>query len=183
MMRFPTEKLIVRLRRQFFLGLALFWMGFGSLIAVAAGPLEAWNGEPAPPLVLNDVRGVSHDLARYRGKVVLVNFWATWCEPCRHEMPSIERLREKLSGKPFAVFAVNVDEPDARVRAFLAQTNLSLPVLMDRNKKVTRDWNVRVLPTTFVIGPDGRTRYRFVGDIDWSHGSVVGIITRLLDGG
>lgn len=183
MMRTPAVTLLTRVRHSLSFGLALSWLGFGFPVTSAAQPLQPWGGEIAPPLVLKDVRGATHDLAQYRGKVVLVNFWATWCEPCRHEMPSIERLRDKLAGKPFAVFAVNVDEPDARVRTFLAQTDLSLPVLMDRNKKVTRGWGVRVLPTTFVIGPDGRTRYHLVGDIDWSHGSVVGIITRLLDGG
>lgn len=164
-------------------GLTFAWLLLCAPFAVAAQPLEPWGEKPAPPLLLKDVSGVIHDLARHRGKVVLVNFWATWCEPCRHEMPSIERLREKLGDKPFSVFAVNVDEPDARVRSFLAQTRLTLPVLMDPNKKATRDWGVRVLPTTFVVGLDGRIRYRLVGDIDWSHGSVVGIITRLLDGG
>ena len=173
---------------------ARVWWSFGVLVAVAcplffgglavaAQPLQPGDGKPAPALILNDVQGATHDLARYRGKVVLVNFWATWCEPCRHEMPSIERLREKLAGKPFAVFAVNVDEPDARVRSFLSQTGFDLPVLMDPNKKVTRGWGVRVLPTTFLIGPDGRTRYRLVGDIDWSHDSIVGVVTQLLNGG
>jgi thiol-disulfide isomerase/thioredoxin len=156
-----------------------------SLAAYGADPEDAdAEGKQARlDFTVKDMNGASVNFASYKGKIILLNFWATWCEPCRHEMPSIERLREKLAGKPFAVFAVNVDEPDARVRTFLTQTGLSLPVLMDPNKKVTRDWKVRVLPTTFVIGPDGRTRYRLVGDIDWSHGSVVGIITRLLDGG
>lgn len=182
MMRSPALRFIAHARRIVWLVLAVSWPAFSSH-AARAQPLEPWGGELAPALVLKDLRGATHDLAKHRGRVVLVNFWATWCEPCRHEMPSIERLRDKLEGKPFSVLAVNVDEPDARVRRFLEQTALSLPVLMDQNKKVTRGWNVRVLPTTFVIGPDGRVRYRLVGDIDWSHGSIVGIITRLLDGG
>jgi thiol-disulfide isomerase/thioredoxin len=183
MMRSTALKIVARARHIFCLVLAVSWPGLSSQAAHAAQQLEPWGGERAPPLVLKDLRGATHDLAKLRGKVVLVNFWATWCEPCRHEMPSIERLRDKLEGRPFSVLAVNVDEPHARVRNFLEQTALSLPVLMDQNKKVTRGWNVRVLPTTFVIGADGRIRYRLVGDIDWSHGSIVGIITRLLDGG
>ncbi len=168
---------------RFFAAAALFWALALPGPAPGAQALQPWGGEAAPPLVLKDAQGAAHDLARYRGKVVLVNFWATWCEPCRHEMPSIQRLRDKLAGKPFAVFAVNVDEPDARVRRFLAETRLDLPVLLDPGKKVTRGWSVRVLPTTFIIGPDGRTRYRLVGDIDWSHDSVVGIVTQLINGG
>lgn len=95
----------------------------------------------------------------------------------------MQRLRERLAGKPFAVLAVNVDEPDARVRQFLAQTQLELPVLLDPGKTVTRAWSVRVLPTSFLVGPDGRARYRLVGDIDWSNETVVGIVTQLMNGG
>jgi thiol-disulfide isomerase/thioredoxin len=148
--------------------------------ARAAPALAPWGGGAAPELALRDVEGRPHNLAAYRGKVVLINFWATWCEPCRQEMPSIQRLRDRLAGKPFAVLAVNVDEPDARVRQFLKQTALDLPILMDPNKVATRGWGVRVLPVTFIVGPDGRVRYRFVGDLDWNSDTVVGVIAGLM---
>jgi thiol-disulfide isomerase/thioredoxin len=151
--------------------------------AHAAAAITPWSGGATPPLALKDVNGGAHDLARYKGKVVLINFWATWCEPCRQEMPSIQRLRDKFAGKAFAVLAINVDEPDARVRRFLEQTLLDLPVLMDPNKTATRGWGVRVMPTTFIVGPDGRIRYRSMGDMDWSTDSVVGIVSQLLNGG
>jgi peroxiredoxin len=151
--------------------------------AGAAEALTPLNREPAPALVLKDIDGAAHDLVQYRGKVVLINFWATWCEPCRHEMPSMQRLRDRLSGKSFAVLAVNVAEPDARVRRFLDETRLDLPVLLDANKTTTRAWSVRVMPTSFIVGPDGRMRYRVVGDIDWSADAVVGTISQLLGGG
>ena len=144
--------------------------------------LVPWGGQAAPALVLKDVSGAVHDLAQHRGKVVLVNFWATWCEPCREEMPSIQRLRDRLAGKPFVVLAVNVDEPDARVRRFLDETRFDLPVVMDPNKTATRAWGVRILPATFIVGPDGRTRYRLIGDLDWSTDAVVEIITKLMSG-
>jgi thiol-disulfide isomerase/thioredoxin len=133
--------------------------------------------------VLKDLHGATHDLARYRGKVVLVNFWATWCEPCRHEMPSMQRLRDKLAGKPFVVLAVNVDEPDARVRRFVEETRFNLPVVLDMNKTVTRAWKVRVMPTSYIVDTEGKLRYRVVGDIDWSTDTVIGTITQLLGGG
>lgn len=148
--------------------------------AHAAPALTSAGGELAPRLVLKDIEGREHDLAAYRGKVVLINFWATWCEPCRNEMPSIQRLRDKLTGKPFVVLAVNVDEPDARVRLFLTRTKLDLPALMDPNKTVTRGWGVRTLPATFIVGPDGRLRYRVIGDLDWSSETVVGAIAQLM---
>src|SRR5467141_2437482 len=82
----------------------------GWAVFAHAQALRPWSGGSAPPLELQDLDGAAHRLADYRGKTVLVNFWATWCAPCREEMPSIERLRRTLDGKPFAVLAVNVGE-------------------------------------------------------------------------
>ena len=151
--------------------------------AAAVSTLEPWGGGAAPALVLTDIEGRAHDLSAYRGKVVLINFWATWCEPCRQEMPSIQRLRDRLAGKPFAALAVNVDEPEARIRVFLKQTGFDLPVLLDPNKTITRSWGVRFLPVTFIVGKDGRVRYRLIGDLDWSSERVVGVISELMAGG
>jgi peroxiredoxin len=162
---------------------ALLCAMMGGAPAYAAPALTPASGAPAPALALSDIEGRAHNLAAYRGKVVLINFWATWCEPCRQEMPSIQRLRDKLSGKPFVVLAVNMDEPEARVRQFLSKTPLDLPILMDPNKVVTKQWAVRVLPVTFIIGTDGRIRYRLVGDLDWSSDTVLGVISQLIGGG
>ncbi|MGZ8211058.1 MAG: TlpA family protein disulfide reductase [Burkholderiales bacterium] len=148
--------------------------------AWASKGLTPWGGGATPVLRLVDIDGGQHDLKAQRGKVVLVNFWATWCEPCRAEMPSIQRLRDRLTGKPFTVLMVNVDEPDARVRRYLSETGIDLPVLLDRNKTATREWAVRVLPATFLVGPDGRVRYRLIGDMDWNTDQVVSIVNRLL---
>lgn len=154
-----------------------------TLTSARAASFEPWTGGGREPLVLSDLQGRSHDLSAYRGNVVLINFWATWCEPCRHEMPSIQRLRDRLSGQPFVTFAVNVDEPEARVRSFLKQTGFDLPILLDPNKNVTRSWGVRVLPVTFLIDKEGRLRYRAIGDLDWSDEKIVGIISQLIGGG
>ena len=145
-----------------------------------AAELKAVNGTPAKPLVLKTLDGAEHNLAQYRGKVVLVNFWATWCEPCRDEMPSIERLKEKFAGQPFEVLAVNVDEPESRVRAFLEKTPLQLTVVLDPGKVVTKNWSARILPASYVIGRDGRVYYSVVGETDWSLEHTVKIIDALL---
>src|SRR4051794_23566299 len=92
-----------------------------ALPAASAPALTPASGASAPPFLLKDLEGRGYDLAALRGKVVLINFWATWCEPCRQEMPSIERLTQKLGGKPFVVLAVNLDEPESRIRQFLKQ--------------------------------------------------------------
>ena len=130
--------------------------------------LKPWSGGATPPLVLSDLEGVKHRLADYRGKVVLVNFWATWCVPCRDEMPSIERLRASLEGKPFVVLAVNLAEPESRIRKFLEAVPVRFPVLLDRDTQASKAWQARLLPVTFIVGPDGAIRYRYVGELDWS---------------
>jgi peroxiredoxin len=95
-------------------------------------------------------------------------------------MPSIQRLKEKLAGRPFEVLAVNLDEPEARVRKFLTQMKVDFTVLLDPGKKAARAWEARILPASFVIGPDGRIRYTLMGDLDWGHDRVVSHITELL---
>jgi thiol-disulfide isomerase/thioredoxin len=148
--------------------------------APAAQELKAWAGGATPPLALADLQGRVHRLEQYRGKVVLVNFWATWCEPCREEMPSIGRLRDALAGKPFEVLAVNLAEPESRIRRFMQQAPLEFPLLLDRDTKTAKAWRARVLPASFVVGPDGRIRYYHVGELDWSKQEVRRLIAGLL---
>jgi thiol-disulfide isomerase/thioredoxin len=148
--------------------------------AAAAADLKPWAGGPPQPLALKDLDGGSHRLSDYKGKVVLVNFWATWCGPCRDEMPSIQELKDKLAGKPFVVLAVNLDEPESRIRKFLSQMKLDFIILLDPEGKAARAWGARILPATYVIGPDGKIRYSLVGEIDWGHEQVVSRIAELL---
>lgn len=141
-------------------------------LPAAAEELKPWTGGATPPLELTDLQGKKHSLADYRGKVVLVNFWATWCEPCREEMPSMERLRVSLAGRPFVVLAVNLAEPESRITKFLATVPVGFPILLDRDTKTTRAWQAKVLPATYIVGPDGAIRYRHLGDLDWSKPEV-----------
>lgn len=153
---------------------------------VAAGPelhaadFKPWPGGPPPALELKDLEGRAHRLADHRGRVILVNFWATWCGPCRDEMPSIQRLKEKLAGRPFVVLAVNLDEPESRIRKFLSGMKVDFTVLLDPGKQAAKAWNARVLPASYVIAPDGRIRFSVVGEIDWSHDRVVSRVSELL---
>jgi len=160
---------------------ALFCLALCALVPVLnAADLKVWTGGPPPPLALTDLDGRPHRLSDYRGRVVLINFWATWCAPCRDEMPSIQHLKEKLAGRPFVVLAVNLDEPEARVRKFLSQMKVDFTVLLDPEKKAARAWEARILPASFVIGPDGRIRYNLVGELDWGHDQVVSRVAELL---
>jgi cytochrome c biogenesis protein CcmG, thiol:disulfide interchange protein DsbE len=130
-----------------------------------AAELKPWTAGATPALTLRDPAGREHRLADYRGKVVLVNWWATWCEPCREEMPSFDRLQKRMDGR-LVVLAVNYGEGEARISDFLAKYPSALTVLMDRDGTVARTWKARVLPTTFIVDPAGRVRYTAVGEID-----------------
>jgi thiol-disulfide isomerase/thioredoxin len=154
--------------------LLLLWCSAG------LAQLPSWSGGPTPPFRLPDLDAKVHTLEAYRGKVVLINFWATWCEPCREEMPSIERLRQSLAGRPFVVLAVNLGEPESRVRGFLNTMPLGFPVLMDRDTATAKAWKARFLPATFIVGPDGRVRYSYFGELDWSREPVRNTIAALL---
>ena len=121
-----------------------------------------------------------HRLALYRGQVVLINFWATWCEPCRDEMPSLERLRQSLAGRPFVILAVNLGEPPSRVRAFLLKVPMRFPILLDGDMAAAKAWNARILPASFVIGAGGRIRYSIAGELDWSAEPQRSLIAGLL---
>jgi thiol-disulfide isomerase/thioredoxin len=145
-----------------------------------AAELKPWTGGRAPMLELRALDGAGHRLADYRGQVVLVNFWATWCEPCREEMPSMQRLKQKLAGRPFIVLAVNLDEPEARIRKFLSQVKVDFTILLDPGKKAARAWDARILPASFVIGSDGKINYSLVGELDWDHERIVDRLSELL---
>jgi peroxiredoxin len=141
-------------------------------LPASAQELKPWRGGATPALELTDVDGKVHRLADYRGKAVLVNFWATWCGPCREEMPSMEALRVAMQGKGFVVLAVNVGEGARAARDFGASMALGFPLLLDRDTKTAKSWGARVLPASFVVAPDGTIRYSYFGAIDWAHPDV-----------
>jgi len=146
----------------------------------AGGTLKPWSGGATPPLALRDLQGKEHKLADYRGKVVVLNFWATWCDPCREEMPSMQRLQEKLAGRPFAILAVDYGEGAPRVSEFLKKVPVRFTVLLDRDTSAATAWKVKVLPTTMVIDTEQRVRYVAVGDIEWDSQAVEEKIRKLL---
>lgn len=144
--------------------------------AAVASKLVKWTGGDAPALRLADAQGRERALTEWRGKTVVVNFWATWCEPCREEMPSLERLKGRFAGKPFDVVAVNVGESPERVARFTRDVPVTFPIVYDRDSAAAKLWKVRGYPTSYVIGPDGRIRYYFVGELDWASDEVVRVI-------
>ena len=135
-------------------------------------------GRALPPLAATDLNGKAWDLAALRGRAVLVNFWATWCAPCKEEMPTLQTLAE-LEGERLAVLAVNVREPLPRVRRYVQSSGLSLPVLPDPKGEITRAWGMTVFPSTVLIDTAGRPRQTITGAADWTGAAALDWIKAL----
>lgn len=148
--------------------------------AFADGGLETHNNKEITDLSLQDLVAKHHSLQDYRGKVVLVNFWASWCPPCIHEMPALMTLQQDLTDKPFAILTINVGEKKYRVRKFSRLINLDLPVLLDSDSHTFRQWGVKTLPTSFLLDATGTVRYRVIGNPGWNAPEAMKIINRLL---
>ncbi len=147
--------------------------------AKAAG-FEARASLPAAALAAQDLKGAPKTLADYRGKVVLLNFWASWCPPCLREMPSMERLREKMAGRPLEIVAVDSAETPVEVNAYLSRMPLGFPILLDPDGSNTRRWKVFALPTSFLLDAEGRVRYVLTGPTEWDEGEALQVIDALL---
>lgn len=122
----------------------------------------------APDFTLKDLKGNQVTLKNFKGRVVFLNFWATWCPPCRREMPSMERLYKQLKDRDFTMLAVDMQESEKRVRAFISEFSLSFPVLLDLNGDISSLYGIVGLPTTYIIDREGKIIGKAVGPRDWS---------------
>ncbi|MDP2828202.1 MAG: TlpA disulfide reductase family protein [Sulfuricellaceae bacterium] len=146
-----------------------------------ASELKPWKGGATPPLALKDLAGKTHKLEDYRGKVVMVQFWATWCAPCLKEMPSMMRLEKKLAGKPFAILAINMGESEKDVKTFLdTKIKADFPILMDPDAQAIGAWKVFVAPSTFIVDPKGSIRHTLQGGAEWDEAEYLRAIGELL---
>ena len=136
--------------------------------------------QPAPDFKLKDHAGREIALSQYRGRVVLVNFWATWCPTCVVEMPSLERLQESMKGRDFSLLAVSVDEKWDDVRRFF-QKGTQMTVLLDEDKATPRRWGTDKFPETFIVDKEGRVRFYVISDRDWSSDGMKTCIDALID--
>lgn len=138
---------------------------------------------PASDFELSDMDEEKVKLSRYRGKVILLNFWATWCPPCIREMPSMEKLHQQVDAEAFKVLAVNQMEDADQVFAFTGQLDVdpTFKILFDTTSEVSQAYAVRGLPTTYLIDKKGNIRYRAVGGREFNHPEVVKIINQLIE--
>ncbi|MCW9013743.1 MAG: TlpA family protein disulfide reductase [Gammaproteobacteria bacterium] len=151
---------------------------FAMLVSVT-GLLQASNLKPytakgpTPPLVLQDLQGNLHDLKDYKGQVVLVQFWATYCTPCRKEMPSMNKMMKKMGNVPFKILAVDMGETRAEVTQFVNEVKPEFTILMDESGKSIADWRVFAAPSNFILDPEGNIRYTLFGGVEWDSDELV----------
>jgi len=153
----------------------------------AVGWLQHWQGQSragfaAPDFALPDLNGNIYRLSDLRGKVVFLNLWATWCPPCRDEMPAMEALYRRLKQRDFIVLAVSQDQDGAAVVApFVKQYGLTFPVLLDPQAHASSRYGVTGYPETFVIDRDGNVIQHEIGPADWDSDQMIAYFEQLLD--
>ena len=139
--------------------IAAAWLAAPASMNAAAALMPG----PAPDFTLHSVAGTNLRLKEQRGQVVMLNFWATWCAPCRQEMPRLSRLYEKYHASGFVLFGVNVDDDARNAAGASSRLGLQFPVLLDTDKKVSRLYDLSTMPSTVLIDRDGRVRYIHLG--------------------
>ena len=134
----------------------------------------------APALILKTVDNQEIDLAALKGRMVIVNFWATWCAPCVAEMPSLQALGTRLGAKNVVILGVNYHESPQKISDFQLRHPVTFPLLRDPWQEASGAWKVRVLPTTFIVDAAGVLRFRVVGEVDWGSKDVADRLKKIL---
>ena len=149
-------------------------------MAIAGGLMNKIpGGAGAANFTLMSAHGQDISLSDYRGKFVLLNFWATWCPPCIKEMPALNQLHNKLKGQGLRVVGVHAGPALATVKSFLRENPVDFDVVIDKNMSLT-SWPVTGLPTTFLINPDGKIIYKAVGEREWNSEEMLAFIKSVM---
>lgn len=142
--------------------------------------LKSYKGEGVPlPLNLKNMADERFVRNHYTNKVTVVNFWATWCPPCVVEIPSLNRLKTKMKGSNFELISINFGQQKTTISEFLKKVNVEFPVLLDEAGRTSGDWNTISLPSTYVIGPDGKFAYAVNAAIEWDNPEVINTLKKL----
>jgi thiol-disulfide isomerase/thioredoxin len=148
--------------------------------AAGSTKFAAIEDSTRPSFTLPSLDGPDHELVRHRGRVVLVHFFATWCEPCRAEMASLRQLQSRLADRPLAIVPISVAEADGSVRRFFAGDAPAFDILLDRDRAVARAWNIQMLPSTVILDRSLKPRLIAEGDVDWGRPDVMNVLADLL---
>lgn len=139
------------------------------------------EGTPAPDFTLPDLNGTNHTLSNYKGKVVFLNIWATWCKPCKDEMPSMEKLYQKFKNRDFVMLAVSVDKDGKKaVEPFMKEYGLTFPALLDPAGVTSKLYKTTGVPETFIIDKKGVVIHKVIGPRDWSKEPVFEAFERIV---
>lgn len=149
-----------------------------------AGVVELKEGQPAPGFTLATLDGGRASLADHRDKLVVLNFWATWCQPCTLEMPSLEALWQRYRARGLIVVAVSVDRgaPPGLLEPYVRNLKLTFPILLDPDGQTSNGWRVTALPSTFLVRPGGDVTGMAVGAREWNSEEMRALVERLLPG-
>jgi len=171
----------LKMRRLMLGGFWIILMALFQLLALPYG--IAKELDKAPEFELDDLRGQHHRLSDYRGKIVLINFWASWCPECIEEMPSLNKLYEKYEGKGLVVLGISADRKKEAALKILMQTSVTYPVSLDTTGGMfIKRYTVIALPTTVIIDRNGFIKERVIGRIDFSSTAFVKKIENLMQG-
>ena len=149
------------------------WVAVIASICCSSGTGPAVQGEAAPEFTFKDQSGKEVSLSQLRGKVVLVNFWATWCPPCLDEMPSMQQLQRRMANKPFDLLALSVDNSWEPVNRFMKDNGFTLPVYADFDKRISTLYGTHMWPETYIVDKKGKIAYKVVGPKDWTSPEVL----------
>jgi peroxiredoxin len=153
------------------------------LLSAGAGFAAGQANRKAPDFTLEDMQGNKVSLSDFRGKIVMINFWATWCPPCVEEMPSMEKLHQRFKGDDFVLLAINV-EADARpiVENFLKKNHYTFPVLLDGDARVQQLFGAYRFPETLIINRRGEIVTRVIGGRDWMDEEIISVLAFMVNG-
>jgi cytochrome c biogenesis protein CcmG, thiol:disulfide interchange protein DsbE len=151
----------------------------------SGGPTSPLNSDNlinsrAPDFTLKDPAGKNISLSAFKGKVVLLNFWATWCPPCRAEMPALNKLYREKKNRGLEIIAVSTDRSVSSVKDFLEKHKVDFPILFDEDRSAAKLYRVFSMPTTFLIDRNGTIVEKFYGEYDWTEPETKGKIEKLL---
>ena len=149
--------------------------------AAVAGEVQPWPpSEKLPALDALDLKGERWSFDKVKGRAVLLNFWASWCEPCRTEMPTLQQLVDVYGDDKLAVLALNFKESAGTAARFAKNAAMTVPVLLDPAGEIAKRYSVKIFPTTVGIGRDGKPRWRVRGEMDWSAQEALRLVDTLL---
>ena len=156
------------------------WIVFALAVLACASANAVTVADHAPDFTLKSLAGNNLRLQEYRGQVVLINFWASWCGPCRQEMPLLDRLHHRYEDTGFAVLGVNVEGETGPAQEIVDKTKVTFPILIDDGQKVSQMYDLKAMPSTVVVDRDGVIRYIHLGYKPGDEGKYVEVVKQLI---